>query len=227
MRRRCATRALTIAGLSTCAATWGQETEATEPEETPSAEPLAQPVPTALQALAIALPHLGQRHPHGLVMSITGSTRLSRTEWAPDVREWVIDVWAPEQGRSLQYSVAAGVLRGASTSSTISPGGLAPIMALADGHPPGDVLDSNAAIALAEAAGAAEFQRAERAQLRTIDLGGRLDGSLLWHLFISRIGIDGVSLVIDVDARTGEIRRYTDERVEPTPTPRFTQTPTR
>ena len=198
------------------------ETEA-RPEATP--EPAAL-LPTALRALEIAVPRLRQVHPRGLVMNISGSTRVGRYEYVDHVREWVIDIWAPELGRRRQYSVETCLLRGAATSSTIPPGGLAPVMALADEHLPSDVMDSDRAIALADAAGAAEFQRAERAQLRTIDLGGRLDGSLLWRLFISRIGFDGASLDVDVDARTGEIRRYSEERAAPTPTPPPPPTPT-
>jgi hypothetical protein len=189
------------------------------PTRTPTVTPTPEPVFTALQALEIALPRLRQLHPRGLVMGISGSTRISRTEWAPDVREWVVDVWVPDQGRSLQYGVVAGVLRGAATSSTISPGGLAPVMPLADELLPADLIDSDRAEELADSAGAGDFKRQERAQLRMIDLGGRLDGSLVWHVFMSRLGTDGASLVVDVDARTGAILALQDGRLRPTQTP--------
>ena len=197
------------------------------PTRTPTVVSTPEPIFTALQALAIALPQLRQLHRRGLVMGVSGGTRVGPAEYLGHVREWVIDVWAPEQGRRRQYSVVGGVLQSAATSSMIPPGGLAHIMAFAGEAIPSDVMDSDRAIGLADAAGAAEFKETERAQLRTIELSGRLDGSLVWYLFISRIGIDGIALDVDVDARTGAIRRYQDERVMTTPTPRPPPTPPR
>ena len=156
-------------------------------------------------------------------MSVSGSTRVfdSRVvgsmEFLDHVRDWSVDVWAPELGRRIQYPVRAGVLHEAGTSSTIPPGGLAHIMALADEQVPADVIDSDQAIALADAAGAAEFKQAERAELRTIGISGKLDGSLVWDIFVSRIAAaadPGVSISIEMDARTGAIHRFRDGRAE-------------
>jgi hypothetical protein len=178
-------------------------------------------VPTALQALGIAVPQLRQRHPEGLVMGISGSTRVfdsrvvGSSEYLDYVRDWVLDVWAPGQRRRIQYPVRAGVLHDAGTSSTIPPGDLAHIVALADEQIPTDVMDSDRAIVLADVAGAAEFKQEAGAILRTIDLSGKLDGSLIWELFYSKLGSPLDRLVIELDARAGNITLYRDYRRDP------------
>ena len=226
-RRRLMGLALAVvAPLAACAVQPLQLGDPDDGGQAPAATPETPPL-TALQALAVGAPLLRQRHPRGLVMGVSGSTRVfdSRVvgtyEYLDYVRDWVLDVYAPEETCRIQYPVRAGVLHEAGSSSTISPGGLAHVMALADEHFPDDLLDSDAAVALADAAGAAEFKRAERAQLRTMGLSGKSDGSLVWDVFISRIADGprmGISITLELDARTGAINSLRDGRVERTAT---------
>jgi hypothetical protein len=204
--------------LGACGAAGGEvDGTAVGPGETP-APPDDSGLPTALQAVAIAAPQLRQRHPAGVVIQLSGTTRRSEREWGAVVREWVVDVWAPERGRSLQYTVIAGALHETATSSTVGPGGLPPIMPLAAERVPEDLVDSDRALALADAAGAAAFKRESGGQLRTMSLLGRLDGTLRWKIFYSRLNSGNVALKVELDGQTGAVTRLEDERLTPVPT---------
>lgn len=183
------------------------------PTHTPTPDP-NEVLPTALQALAIAVPELRQRHSGGLVLSLATDQEGGR------IRQWVVDVWVPDRGRSYHYPVVAGALHGAVASSTVGPGGLTHIVTLSDERLPEDLIDSDRALALADAAGAEVFKREGSAELRTMSLSGRLDGSLRWRLFFSRLMSGNVTLSVELDAKSGAITQYLDGRLTPVPTRR-------
>ena len=206
---RRATKALlslpAAASLQSCAPTLGAP-----PRPTSVAADGA--VPTALQALEVATPLLRQRHPEGQVKQLAGNVERGY------VRQWVLDVWAPERSRRYQYPVVAGVLQEAGTSSTIPPGGLPPIMTLRQTDQPRDLIDSPKAIELAAAAGAASFVRETGAELKTMALIGDLSGTIVWTLFYGKPLSMRDRLSVELDARTGAVTRYDDARVTATPT---------
>jgi hypothetical protein len=199
--------------LGACGASSVPFGEGWGPTRTPTPDP-NEVLPTALQALAIAVPELRPRHSGGVVLSLAADQDGGR------IRQWVVDIWAPDRGRSYHYPVVAGTLHGAVASSTVGPGGLAYIMTLADERPPEDLVDSDRALALADAAGAEVFKREGSAELRTISLSGRLDGSLRWRLFFSRLKSGNVTLSVEIDARSGAITQYVDGRLTPIATRR-------
>jgi hypothetical protein len=181
------------------------------PRRSTQHEPLfAQPhPPTAFQALQSSLPALRRLHPQGSVVEISDrNARLDQPATA-----WRILLWDPSREHQVGYRVQYGVLFGPPWESPTTTNDRSAIWPLEQDTPPA-LIDSDEALARAEAAGGRRYREELGGQLFVLQLEGAPDRRLVWTAGYGRY-YEHTGLEIALDARTGEIVSVKEEPPPP------------
>jgi hypothetical protein len=161
--------------------------------------------PTALEALTAVAETLSLRHPNGAVKQIY----TLETPVAGRSRTWGISVWAPERSLTLHYEISKDALSGPMAVSSFHAELLPVVHVLGQGVPE-HLLDSSAAVQLAENYGAAEFSTRTGAQLARIGISGEPAGNLVWDVGYMNPGTT-FHLIVFIDAVTGGLLSFEDQ----------------
>jgi hypothetical protein len=165
---------------------------------------------SALSAVTQVLAELRRFHPDATVVY------MASVSVTPDGRDrhWIVHVAVPDQRLIRHYRVQNGRLADSGSSSGMTRESQPFLFSVASGAPPA-MVDSTRAVEIADQAGASAYKQRTRVVLRNMLLYVSTDGVPVWFVGYSKPDTT-LSATAEIDARTGQVLHYEEERVTKT-----------